>query len=362
MTTVQKFRGEGRHERGAERRARAEEGPERGEVILEVRDLRTYLFTKRALVKAVDGVSFYLRRGETLGIVGESGSGKSITALSLLRMEPKPAGRIVGGEVLFRGEDLLEKSPGEMRRIRGRRISMILQDPQTSLNPVFTIGNQLREAFATARRVERSRWSAAVVDALRKVNIADPERRVSTYPHQLSGGMKQRVVGAIAISGAPDIVIADEPTTSLDLTIQAQYLRLIKELQRTTSVGIIFITHDFGIVAKMCDRVAVMYAGRIVEHGPVRDLFNNPSHPYTKALLDSVPRLEERTERLYSIPGHPPRAGEELVGCRFAPRCAFADERCRREYPPVFAGLSGRDEHTADCWRLEDPTWRPTPR
>jgi oligopeptide/dipeptide ABC transporter ATP-binding protein len=351
-----------REERKTERQERGPERLERGEVILEVSDLRTYLFTKRALVKAVDGVSFSLRRGETLGIVGESGSGKSIMALSLLRMEPKPAGRIVGGEVRFLGEDLLKKSQGEMREIRGRRISMILQDPQTSLNPVFTIGNQLAEAFATARRVDRRRRPAAVIEALRKVNIADPERRVGTYPHQLSGGMKQRVVGAIAISGAPDIVIADEPTTSLDLTIQAQYLRLIKELQRTTGVGIIFITHDFGIVAKMCDRVAVMYAGAFVEHGPVRALFNHPSHPYTKALLDSVPRLEERTARLYSIPGHPPRAGEELVGCRFAPRCAFADERCTREYPPVIKGRSGSDEHTADCWRLEDPTWRPTPR
>ncbi len=333
------------------------------EVILDVKDLRTYLFTKRALVKAVDGVSFYLRRGETLGIVGESGSGKSITALSLLRMEPKPAGRIVAGEVWFQGEDLLRKSPAEMRRIRGRRISMILQDPQTSLNPVFTIGNQLTEAFTTARQgIARARLPQVVVEVLRKVNIADPERRVSTYPHQLSGGMKQRVVGAIAISCSPDIVIADEPTTSLDLTIQAQYLRLIRQLQETSGVGIIFITHDFGIVAKMCDRVAVMYAGKIVEHGPVRAIFNHPSHPYTQALIHSVPKLEERTERLYSIPGQPPAPGEALVGCRFAKRCEFADDRCQQEYPPVFAGRSGHQEHTADCWRLEDPTWRPSLR
>jgi len=330
-------------------------------VLLEVKDLRTYLFTKRATVKAVDGVSFYLRRGETLGIVGESGSGKSIMALSLLQMEPKPAGRIVGGEALFRGDDLLRKSQGEMRTIRGRRISMILQDPQTSLNPVFTIGNQLNEAFVTGKQgLARGGVRKAVVDVLRKVNIADPERRVTAFPHQLSGGMKQRVVGAIAISCSPDIVIADEPTTSLDLTIQAQYLRLIKRLQDTTGVGVIFITHDFGIVAKMCDRVAVMYAGKIVEHGPVRSIFNHPSHPYTQALINSVPKLEERTERLYSIPGQPPAPGQELVGCRFAPRCEFADERCRQEYPPQFEGLSRHSEHTADCWRLEDPTWRPS--
>jgi len=331
-------------------------------VILEVKDLRSYLFTKRATIKAVDGVSFYLRRGETLGIVGESGSGKSIMALSLLQMEPKPAGRIVGGEVLFHGDDLLRKSQGEMRKVRGRRISMILQDPQTSLNPVFTIGNQLAEAFVTGQQESgRGRVAKAVVDVLRKVNIADPERRVTAFPHQLSGGMKQRVVGAIAISCSPDIVIADEPTTSLDLTIQAQYLRLIKQLQDTTGVGVIFITHDFGIVAKMCDRVAVMYAGKIVEHGPVRSLFNHPSHPYTQALINSVPKLEERTERLYSIPGQPPAPGQELVGCRFAARCEFADERCRQEYPPQFEGLSRESEHTADCWRLEDPTWRPIP-
>ncbi len=330
-------------------------------MLLEVKDLRTYLFTKRATVKAVDGVSFYLRRGETLGIVGESGSGKSIMALSLLQMEPKPAGRIVGGEALFRGDDLLRKSQGEMRTIRGRRISMILQDPQTSLNPVFTIGNQLNEAFVTGKQgLARGGVRKAVVDVLRKVNIADPERRVTAFPHQLSGGMKQRVVGAIAISCSPDIVIADEPTTSLDLTIQAQYLRLIKRLQDTTGVGVIFITHDFGIVAKMCDRVAVMYAGKIVEHGPVRSIFNHPSHPYTQALINSVPKLEERTERLYSIPGQPPAPGQELVGCRFAPRCEFADERCRQEYPPQFEGLSRHSEHTADCWRLEDPTWRPS--
>ena len=332
-----------------------------GEVILDVKKLRTHLFTKRAVIKAVDDVSFQLREGETLGMVGESGSGKSMTALSILRLEPKPAGRIVGGEIRFRGENLLDKTAEEMRRIRGRHISMILQDPQTSLNPVFTIGNQLKEAFDAGKREKRTgRVMEAVTDILRKVNIAAPERRVNDYPHQMSGGMKQRVVGAISISCQPEIVIADEPTTSLDLTIQAQYLRLLRGLQQETGISIIFITHDFGIVAKMCDRVAVMYAGKIVEHGPVRAIFNRPSHPYTQALIQSVPRMDERRERLYTIPGQPPSPEAVPVGCPFAPRCEYADERCREQYPPTFAGLGEHPEHTADCWRLEDPTWEPT--
>ncbi len=332
-----------------------------GNVILDVKDLRTYLFTKKAVVKAVDGVSFFLRKGETFGIVGESGSGKSTTALSLLRMEPKPAGRIVGGEIWFYGENILDKNEKEMRKIRGSRISMILQDPQTSLNPVFTIGNQVSEAFTVqeGRKNNQGTLLQRVIDLLRKVNIAAPERRFSDYPHQMSGGMKQRVVGAISISCAPDIVIADEPTSALDLTIQAQYLRLLREIQQTTGISIIFITHDFGIVAKMCDRVAIMYAGKIVEHGPVRAIFNHPLHPYTHALISSVPRMEARVERLFSIPGQLPAPGEMPAGCRFAPRCMYADDRCHKEYPPTFGGLSEHTEHTTDCWRLEDPTWEP---
>jgi oligopeptide/dipeptide ABC transporter ATP-binding protein len=324
------------------------------DVILEVKNLSTYIFTRTSVVKAVDGVSFNLRQGETLGIVGESGCGKTMTALSLLRLVPRPAGRIVSGEVWLNGEDLLQKSDEEMRRVRGRQISMILQDPQTSLNPVFTIGNQLMEALGIARKEGRkSSMAARAVEALRRVNVAAPERRLEDFPHQMSGGMKQRVVGAIAMSCEPGVIIADEPTTALDVTIQLQYLRLLKEIQAQTGLAVIFITHDFGVVARMCDRVAVMYAGRIVEHGPVRDIFNEPSHPYTQALIDSVPKLEERVERLYSIEGQPPLLSNLPHGCRFEARCPYARERCQNEYPPSF---TVREGHTADCWRLE-PSW-----
>ena len=322
-------------------------------VILEVDDLQTYFFNRDSTVKAVDGVSFYLRQGETLGIVGESGCGKTMTALSLLRLVPPPAGRIVGGEIRLNGDDLLQKSDEEMRQIRGRQISMILQDPQTSLNPVFTIGNQLMEALGMARREGRKNMLTRAVEALRNVNVAAPERRLDDFPHQMSGGMKQRVVGAIALSCEPGVIIADEPTTALDVTIQLQYLRLLKEIQAETGLAIIFITHDFGVVARMCDRVAVMYAGRIVENGPVRDIFNSPSHPYTRALIDSVPKLEERTDRLYSIEGQPPLLSNLPEGCRFADRCEFARDRCISEYPVSFTIKEG---HTADCWRL-DESW-----
>lgn len=331
-----------------------------GDTVLEVNDLRTHLTTRRGTVRAVEGVNLYLRAGETLGIVGESGSGKTMTARSILRMEPKPAGHIVSGEILLNGVDLVQKSEREMRRIRGKEISMILQDPQTSLNPVFTIGNQIGEGISIHdRSLHRKTVRRRVVDLLRKVNVAAPERRVKNYPHEMSGGMKQRVVGAIAISSYPKIIIADEPTTSLDLTIQAQYLRLLREIQQEAGAAMIFITHDFGIVAKMCDRVAVMYAGRIVEEGEVRSIFNHPSHPYTHALINSVPKVEKRVKRLFSISGQPPALWEEMPGCPFAPRCEYADDRCRTEHPGAFAGLSGTKEHSANCWRLEDPSWRP---
>ncbi|HXV09900.1 MAG TPA: ABC transporter ATP-binding protein, partial [Burkholderiales bacterium] len=294
-----------------------------GDVILEVEDLHTYCFTRFGTVKAVDGVSFSLRQGEVLGIVGESGSGKTMTALSLLKLTPRPAARIVKGAIRLEGEDLIPKSEQEMRQIRGRRISMILQDPQTSLNPVFTVGNQLIEAIEIQHADEKKpSLVKRAVEGLKQVKVAAPERRVTDYPHQISGGMKQRVVGAIAISCEPKIIIADEPTTSLDVTIQAQYLRLLREIQEATNLALIFITHDFGIVAKMCDRVLVMYAGRIVESGSVRDIFNHPSHPYTQALLRSVPSMDEDVERLYSIDGQPPALWDLPEGCRFAPRCA----------------------------------------
>jgi oligopeptide/dipeptide ABC transporter ATP-binding protein len=309
------------------------------------------------VVKAVDGVSFSLRQGETLGIVGESGCGKTMTALSLLRLVPRPAARIIKGAIRLEGENLLDKSEREMRNIRGRRISMILQDPQSSLNPVFTIGNQLIEAIEIHHHADRRRSLVRrAIEGLKQVRVAAPERRVEDYPHQISGGMKQRVVGAIAISCEPKVIIADEPTTSLDVTIQAQYLRLLRDIQEQTNLALIFITHDFGIVAKMCDRVMVMYAGRAVESGPVRDIFNHPSHPYTQALLNSVPSMDEEVERLYSISGQPPALWDLPEGCRFAARCPHADDRCRREYPPRF---TNGDSHTADCWKLEH-AWQPS--
>ena len=320
-----------------------------GDTVLEVRDLHTYFFPRRGVVKAVDGVSFTLRRGEVLGLVGESGCGKSVTALSLLRLLPPEVARTVQGEVRLEGEDLLTKSKREMRQIRGRKIAMILQDPQTSLNPVFTIGNQLREAIAKQPR-SRGPLMQRAVDVLRRVKLAAPEQRIGQYPHQMSGGMKQRVVGAIAISCEPQVLIADEPTTALDVTIQLQYLKLLKELQANTDMAILFITHDFGVVARMCDRVAVMYAGRIVETGPVHQVFDNPAHPYTQALIASVPKMRQQVDRLQTIEGQPPALFDLPQGCRFMPRCPVAEARCEVTYPSSFS--VGR-EHMADCWRLE---------
>jgi oligopeptide/dipeptide ABC transporter ATP-binding protein len=331
-----------------------------GDVVLSIHGLTTHLRTKKGVVRAVNGVDLELRQGETLGIVGESGSGKTMLALSVLKMLPRPAGHIVAGSITLAGEELTNKSEAEMARIRGKRIAMILQDPQTSLNPVFRIGDQIAEAVQIHGQVDDRRTIPdRVMELLRRVGIADPARRTSNYPHEMSGGMKQRVVGAIAISCTPDVIIADEPTTSLDLTIQSQYLRLLRQIQHDTGVAIVFITHDFGIVAKMCSRVAVLYAGKIVERGLVRSIFNSPSHPYTDALMRSVPKVEKRVDRLYSISGQPPPPGSVITGCPFAPRCDFADDRCRQEYPPTFRGLSGSDDHLADCWRLEDPSWKP---
>ena len=320
-----------------------------GAPILEVHDLHTHFELNRGVVKAVDGVSFTLHRGEVLGLVGESGCGKSLTALSVLRLLPKGIARTVRGEVLYDGEDLLAKTPREMREIRGRKISMILQDPQTSLNPVFSIGNQLCEAIFRRTRAGRAAVMREVVDALRRVDIAAPEQRIGQFPHQMSGGMKQRVVGAIVMSGHPEVLIADEPTTALDVTIQLQYLKLLKSMQRETGMAMLFITHDFGVVARMCDRVAVMYAGRIVECGPVQQVFDNPSHPYTQALIASVPKMTGAAERLYTVEGQPPSLMDLPVGCRFAPRCPHAEQRCRDSYPGSF---SAGDGHSADCWRL----------
>ena len=317
--------------------------------MLKVENLRTYFRTRWGEVKAVDGVSFELRKGETLGIVGESGSGKSVTMLSMMRLIPMPPGRIVEGSITLDGEDLLQLSESEMSKVRGSKIALIIQDPMTSLNPVLSIGNQVTEAIRIHQDIPKRSVMEKALEVLRKVNIPAAESRVRDYPHQMSGGMRQRVVGAIGISCQPLVLIADEPTTSLDVTIQAQYLKLLRDLQQESGMSLIFITHDFGIVAKMCDRVAVMYAGRIVEMGTVRDLFNNPSHPYSEALLASVPKMEEDVERLYAIEGQPPLLHDLPVGCAFADRCQYVMDRCREEYPPEFPVAEG---HYSACWRL----------
>ena len=318
------------------------------DLILRVQDLQTHFFTRSGVVKAVDGINFELRQGETLGIVGESGSGKSMTAWSILGMVPHP-GQIVGGRIEYLGENLLEKSKGELRDIRGSGISMVMQDPLTSLNPVFTVGDQLTETLQLEYPEPKRSLRQRAAQLLANVRIPAPEDRLDNYPHQMSGGMRQRVVGAIAIARAPNLLIADEPTTSLDATIQLQYLRLLKDIQEQTGAAIIFITHDFGIVARMCDRVAVMYAGRIVEQSSVEDMFDYPAHPYTEALLQSVPDLDADVDTLPSIDGQPPSLDALPVGCAFAPRCIHAYERCE-EYPPEFVVAPG---HTSRCWRSE---------
>ena len=321
------------------------------ETVLTVEDLRTYFTTRWGTVKAVDGISFDLRKGETLGIVGESGCGKSVTMLSLMRLIPEPPGRIVSGSITLDGEDIVQISEQEMAEIRGSKIALIIQDPMTSLNPVFSIGNQVEEAIQIHQDIPKRSVMEGALEVLRKVNIPAAESRVKDFPHQMSGGMRQRVVGAIGISCQPQVLIADEPTTSLDVTIQAQYLKLLKDIQKDSDLSLIFITHDFGIVAKMCDRVAVMYAGRIVEHGSVRDIFNNPSHPYTEALLASVPKMAQDVERLFSIEGQPPPLHDLPVGCAFADRCPVVMDKCREEYPDSF---TVSDSHIASCWRASE--------
>ena len=313
--------------------------------LLQVRDLRTYFFTRAGVVKAVDGVSFAVQRGEIVGLVGESGSGKSNVCLSILNMVPKPAGRIVSGEILLEGTDLLSLDEREMRAVRGRDISMILQDPLSSLNPVYTVGDQVSEAIATHHPVRGADLRRRVIDALQKVHIPGAPARRKDYPHQFSGGMRQRVMAAIAVSCAPKLLIADEPTTALDVTIQAQFLQLMREL-RGSDMGILYVTHDLGVVAQLCDRVLVMYAGRIVESGPVEQIFRAPRHPYTAALIGSVPVLGGRRGRLYQIEGQPPDPLAQPVGCRFAPRCPRADERCHAEEPAD----SEEQRTTFRCW------------
>ncbi len=301
----------------------------------------------------MDGVSFTLREGETLGLVGESGSGKTTTCLSIVGLLPR-AGRIVGGRILFEGEDLTRKSQRELRRIRGRRIAVILQDPMASLNPLFTIFRQVAEPAFFHQHLRGRTLRERVKGLLRAVRIPSPEWRMREYPHQMSGGMRQRIVGAIALAGGPRLVIADEPTTNLDVTIQAQYLDLLKDLQRETGVAMIFVTHNLGIVAKMCDRVAVMYAGKIVEQAPVREVFDDPKHPYTRALLGSMPKLGNK-EPLYSIRGQPPNLASLPAGCAFHPRCPDVMPRCMSDEPRDF--VLG-DDSVARCWLLDDALTR----
>ena len=317
--------------------------------ILSVEDLRTYFFTRAGVVKAVDGVSFTVDEGESLGIAGESGCGKSITCLSIVRLVPKPAGCIVSGKILFEGQDLLTKKEEEMRQWRGKVIAMILQDPLTSLNPCYTIGNQVSEPFKLEKgNEERKSIKRQVIDILKSVNIPVPEHRMKDYPFQFSGGMRQRVLAAIAIARNPRLLIADEPTTSLDVTIQDQFLRLLKEMQKQTNMGLVMITHDLGIVAETCDRVAIMYAGRIVESGTVQRVFLSPAHPYTEALMEALPKMESKT--LFKIKGEPPNLLQLPAGCSFWPRCHKVIDICRIEYPPMFPVANGGE---ASCWLLQ---------
>jgi peptide/nickel transport system ATP-binding protein/oligopeptide transport system ATP-binding protein len=308
--------------------------------LLEVRDLRTQFPTRSGLVRAVDGVSFNLDRGELLGLVGESGCGKSMTALSIMRLIAPP-GKIVSGEVIFDGKDLLKLSDAEMRQMRGDDIAMIFQDPMTSLNPVFTVGEQIAEALRLHRKLSRSDAREATIDAMREVAIPDPARRVNDYPHQLSGGMRQRVMIAMALACNPKLLIADEPTTALDVTIQAQILELLNELRRQRELAVLLITHDLGVVAEVADRVAVMYTGRIVEESDVEDLFERPKHPYTEGLLRSVPKLTStdvaKKERLETIEGTVPSPTDLPPGCHFAPRCSHRMPRCTAEEIPLYA-------------------------
>lgn len=320
--------------------------------LLRVSDLQTHYtsFGGARVVKAVDGISFTLGEGETIGLVGESGCGKTTTCLSIVGLLP-PAARIVGGSIEFNGEELTTKRSREMRRIRGRQIAMILQDPMASLNPLFSIFWQVAEPAYHHQGIRGRPLRQRVEELLRAVRIASPAVRMREFPHQMSGGMRQRVVGAIAMAGQPKLIIADEPTTNLDVTIQAQYLDVLKDIQERTGVALIFVTHNLGIVAKMCDRMAVMYAGKIVEQGAVRDLFRAAKHPYTQALLGSMPKLGSK-EPLYAIPGQPPNLAQLPDGCAFHPRCAHAMPRCAEREPTE---RSVAAEWTARCWLLDQP-------
>jgi peptide/nickel transport system ATP-binding protein len=316
--------------------------------LLDVRGLRTYFASERGEVRAVDGVDLTLERGRTLGIVGESGCGKSVTALSIMGLIPQPPGRIAGGEVRFDGEDLLKAPPRRMRDLRGDKLSMIFQEPMTSLNPAFPVGEQISEAILRHRKVDKLQAQNQAVEMLQKVRIPSPERRARDYPHQLSGGMRQRVMIAMALACNPRLLIADEPTTALDVTIQAQILELMRLLRAELGTAIILITHDLGVIAELADDVIVMYAGQVIERCAAARLFSEPHHPYTVGLLGSIPRLHLEQSRLSAIEGIVPDAAAFPHGCRFHPRCPFAVEKCRLENPPLLPIQNG---HEAACWR-----------
>jgi oligopeptide/dipeptide ABC transporter ATP-binding protein len=327
--------------------------------LLTVRDLKTYFVTEegRGTARAVDGVSFDLRPGETLGIVGESGCGKTVTSLSILRLIPEPPGHIRPGSVIeFDGRDLLALPASELRAIRGNQIAMIFQEPMTSLNPVFTVGDQIAEAAIIHQGMSRKAGRARAIEMLKLVGIPDPEERVDQYPHQLSGGMRQRVMIAMALICHPKVLIADEPTTALDVTIQAQILELLDRLQTELGMGVLLITHDLGVVAGHTDRVVVMYAGEVVETAATTALFDRPTHPYTEGLLAAVPRVDAPRSRLHAIPGQVPAATAWPVGCRFHPRCPYAWDKCVAEHPPLLE--TGEAGHTARCWLVTEPERR----
>ena len=315
--------------------------------MLEVKDLRTAFYIREGVVPAVDGVSFHIEKEETLAVVGESGCGKSVTALSVMRLIKTPPGRIERGEILFDGVDVLKLSEKEMREIRGNDAAMIFQEPMTSLNPVYTIGDQISEAIALHQGVGKRVARDKVIEMLRKVEIPAPEKRFDEYPHQLSGGMRQRVMIAMALSCNPKLLIADEPTTALDVTIQAQILDLMRDLRKEMGMSMMLITHDLGVVASMADRVVVMYAGKVVEEGLVRNIFKKPMHPYTHGLLNSIPHLDAEAELLHVITGTVPNLLYLPEGCRFNPRCPHASDKCRAEQPQL---TSITDDHKVNCW------------
>ena len=322
--------------------------------LLEVKDLRTHFFTEDGVVKAVDGISYTLDEGETLGIVGESGCGKSVSALSIMRLVADPPGRTVGGEVIFEGEDLLKLDDAEMRRIRGNRIAMVFQEPMTSLNPVLTIGRQITEALELHQGMDGAQATKRATELLGIVGIPDGENRISDYPHQFSGGMRQRVMIAMALSCDPKLIIADEATSALDVTIQAQILELLQDLAREFGVALLIITHNLGVVARYAQRVNVMYAGKIIERGEAREIYANPRHPYTLGLLGSVPRLDrDRADTLEPIEGLPPDLIDQPERCSFAPRCRYVIDRCLREVPPL---ENFSEEHVSACFRMHELT------